>query len=199
MHSLASTNSSPELQQFPELTKAKIDAAAQLTTRLKGDPTLVLSGDEPQNADDGETPFTELDRLAYLVDQIDRAIAVVPLGAFVVAPQRQVVLNAAFHGLKWEQATQIFNYFHLREPELPEKLKALHNADGLVRASDFLDPLVGDLDGSWDLAKDNTGSVVTLRSLAYPGAFFFHEPETARYGSVYFGDGRKNPDLAFMI
>ncbi|TMW64496.1 hypothetical protein Poli38472_011376 [Pythium oligandrum] len=196
------TNSSPELQQFPELTKHKADAAAKLTTRLKGDPTLVLTAsgeDQSQNPEDGDSPFTELDRLAYIVDQIDRAVSIVPLEAYVVSPMRQVVANPAFHGLKWEQAIQPYNYFHFREPELPEKVKALHNSEGLVRAGDFLDPLIQDLDGSWSITRDNTGRYVTLRNFIYPGSFFFHEPESHHYGAVYFGDGRKNPDIAFML
>ncbi|GLE03087.1 hypothetical protein PINS_up011966 [Pythium insidiosum] len=112
---------------------------------------------------------------------------------------RQVVANLSFRGLKWDQALQLFNYFHFREPDLPERAKALHQSEGLVRPSDFLDPLIQDLDGSWSLAKDNTGSVVTLRNLFYPGAFAFHQPETPHHGYVYFGDGRKNLDLAFML
>lgn len=130
---------------------------------------------------------------------IDAAVAVVPLEAFVVSPQRQVIANASFRGLKWDQATQLYNYFHFREPEVPERAKALFSSDGLVRAGDFLDPLVQDLDGSWVVSRDNTGSYVTLRNYIFPGAMAFHQPETAMHGCVYFGDGRKNPDIAFMI
>lgn len=191
---------SPELQQFPELSKQKVEAAAKLTTRLTGDPALILSASEdPQNAEEPDASFTELDRLAYVVNEVDHAISVVPLEAFVVSPQRQVIANPSFHGLKWEQATQIYNYFHFREPEIPERAKALFTSDGLVRAGDFFDPLIQDLDGSWVISKDNSGCFVTLRNYAYPGTFAFHQPETSAHGCVYFGDGRKNPDIAFMI
>ncbi|TYZ65834.1 hypothetical protein PybrP1_008081 [[Pythium] brassicae (nom. inval.)] len=196
------TNSSPELQQFPELSKHKAEAAAKLATRLTGDPALLLAaaGDEPPpNADEPEAPFTELDRLAYVVSEVDRATSVVPLEAFVVSPQRQVIANPSFRGLKWEQAAQLYNYFHFREPEIAGRAKALFASDGLVRAGDFFDPLVQDLDGAWVVSRDNAGGVVTLRNFVYPGAFAFHQPETPMHGCVYFGDGRKNPDLAFMI
>lgn len=196
---LCSTNSSPELQQFPELNKQKVEAASKLTTRLKGDPALILAGEEPQNAEEGEAPFTELDRLAYVVNEIDHTISVVPLEAYVVSPQRQVIANPSFHGLKWDQATQLYNYFHFREPEIPERAKALFSSEGLVRPADFLDPLIQDLDGSWVVSKDNTGCFVALRNYLYPGTFAFHQPETSIHGCVYFGDGRKNPDIAFMI
>lgn len=178
-----------------------MEAAAKFTTRLTGDPTLILgAGDEPQNADELEAPpFTELDRLAHVVHEVDHTVAVVPLEAFVVSPQRQVIANPSFRGLKWDEATQLASYFHFREPELPERAKALFTADGLVRAGDFFDPLIQDLDGSWVVSKDNSGGFVTLRNYVYPGTFAFHQPETATHGYVYFGDGRKNPDIAFMI
>ncbi|KAF1335985.1 Radial spoke protein, partial [Globisporangium splendens] len=194
------TNLSPELQQFPELNKQKADTASKFTTRLRGDSTaLLLAGEEPQNAEEGDVPFTELDRLAYVVQEIDHAISVAPLEAYVVSPQRQVIANPSFHGLKWEQATQLYNYFHFREPDVPERAKSLFSSEGLVRAGDFFDPLIQDLEGSWVISKDNTGYCVTLRNYIYPGTFAFHQPETSSHGYVYLGDGRKNPDIVFMI
>ncbi|KAG6975918.1 hypothetical protein JG688_00001898 [Phytophthora aleatoria] len=194
------TNSSPELQQFPQLNKKKSAMAAALTSRLKGDPAFLLSDSgDPQNQDEGEAPFCELDRLAYIVEEIDHATSVVPLGAYVVSPLHQVITNSSFHGLTWDQSLQLYNFFHFRHPDLPERAQIIENAEGLVRAGDFFDPLIQDLDGAWVISKDNTGAYTTLRNYVYPGAFCFHRPETAHYGSVYFGDGRKNPDIAFMI
>lgn len=197
-----STNSSPELQQFPEPSKAKREQLSKLpNTRLKGDPTLLLADEQPNDDGSGGAgesgALTELDRLAVLVEQIDSAVAVVPLEAYVVSPLRQVIPNASFHGLAWDQATQLYNYFHFCEPEL--KTAVLGNNNALVRASDVFTPLVQDLDGAWVVSRDNTAKFVTLRNYQYPGAFFFHAPETPHYGFVYFGDGRANPDLAFML
>ncbi|RLN49224.1 hypothetical protein BBJ28_00006341 [Nothophytophthora sp. Chile5] len=186
--------------QFPQLNKKKSAMAATLTRRLKGDPAFLVSeAGEPQNQEEGEAPFCELDRLAYIVEEIDHVISVVPLEAYVVSPMHQVLANPSFHGLKWDQATHLYNFFHFRQPDLPERAQIIEHAEGLVRAGDFLDPLIQDLDGAWVLSKDNTGSYVTLRNYLYPGAFSFHRPESSQYGSVYFGDGRKNPDIAFMI
>jgi radial spoke head protein 9 len=196
---MCSTNSSPELQQFPQLIKKKSAMAAAMTSRLKGDPAFLLGDSAEQNQEEGEAPFCELDRLAYVVDEIDHATSVVPLGVYVVSPMHQVIANPSFPGLTWDQALQHYNFFHFRQPDLPERAQIIENADGLVRAGDFFDPLIQDLDGSWVISKDNTGSYTTLRNYVYPGAFCFHRPETPHYGTVYFGDGRKNPDIAFMI
>lgn len=198
------TNTSPELQQFPELPKTKAETVAKLTSRLKGDPALQLNnpaGDEPQNTEENgdASTITELDRLTWLVEEIDRSISVVPVEAYVVSSMRQVIANPAFAGLKWDQAMSLHNYFHFREPELPERAKVVQHADGIVRPGDFFDPLTQDLEGSWLVRKDNTGRLVTLRNYVYRGAFAFHQPETNNYGTVYFGDGRRNPDLAFMV
>lgn len=202
-----STNTSPELQQFPEVSKKKADAAAAITSRLKGDPAFVLTPgdtDPSANQDDGGDPasgssLTELERLACLVEEIDNAIAVAPLEAFVVSPLRQIIANPSFHGLDCDQASQLYNYFHLRRPDLPERARIVLASDGLVRAGDFWDPLVQDLDGSWAVGRDNTGAYVTLRNYLYPGALSFHRPESAEHGYAYFGDGRRNPDIAFML
>lgn len=194
------TNSSPELQQFPQLNEIKIAKASALTSRLKGDPTYLLSDDkDPQDQEEEEAPFCELDRLAYMVEEIDHATSVVPLGAYVVSPMRQIIPNPSFHGLTWDQSSQLYNFFHLRFPDVPERAQIIETTEGLVRARDFFDPLIQDLDGAWVVSKDNTGAYITLRNYVYPGALSFHQPLTACFGSVYFGDGRKNPDIAFMI
>lgn len=210
---ITSTNTSPELQQFPEVPAKKAEAALALTSRLKGDPTSILApgadGGEvdpaANNQEDGagsseNSPLTELDRLAVLVEAIDNVIAVAPLEAFVVSAMRQVVANPSFHGLDNERAGQLYNYFHLRRPELPERARALApGSTGLVRAGDFWDPLLQDLDGSWAMSRDNTGAFVTLRNYFFPGAMAYHRVGERDHGYVYFGDGRRNPDLAYMI
>ncbi|CEG44837.1 radial spoke protein [Plasmopara halstedii] len=194
------TNSSPELQQFPHLNKNKSTKASMLTSRLKGDPTLLLDDDEDvRDEEEGETPFCELDRLAYIVNEIDHATSIVPLGAYIVSPMRQVIANPSFHGLTWDQSLYLHNFFHFRYPDLPERAQIIEDTEGLVRARDFLDPLFQDLDGAWTLCKDNTGVYMTLLNYVYPGSFTFHRPLTTHYGSVYFGDGRKNLDIAFML
>jgi hypothetical protein len=53
--------------------------------------------------------------------------------------------------------------------------------------------------GIWASAWDSSHTAVTLKSLYWPGYFFYHQIGTGEYGSAYFGYGTKNTDLAFML
>ncbi len=53
--------------------------------------------------------------------------------------------------------------------------------------------------GLWALRVDMSKGAATLRSLAYPGYFFYHTLGTARFGGAYFGDGKRNNDIGFMV
>jgi hypothetical protein len=53
--------------------------------------------------------------------------------------------------------------------------------------------------GLWALRVDKSKGAATLRSLAYPGYFFYHTLGTARFGGAYFGDGKRNNDIGFMV
>jgi radial spoke head protein 9 len=71
---------------------------------------------------------------------------------------------------------------------------------GLVSDCDFLDPLAGDRpEGVWSLTYDTTQTLACLRSLAWPGYYFFAEIGGGEHGGVYFGNGVPNTDLAFML
>jgi radial spoke head protein 9 len=49
------------------------------------------------------------------------------------------------------------------------------------------------------LQYDAAAGTVTLRSLLWPGYFFFHVAGTGRFGAAYFGAGEKNVDISFML
>ncbi|KDO29418.1 hypothetical protein SPRG_05955 [Saprolegnia parasitica CBS 223.65] len=192
------TNTSPELQQFPEVSKEKRDKAAAYTGRLKGDPSRPMDESDDGQDDTNKDIFREVDRLVVIVEAIDDAASIVPCGAYVVSATHHVVANRLFQGLTWDRAQQLSSYYHYRPADSAERKSAL-SQPGLVRAADFLDPISSDLDGVWDMRKDNTGAAIVLRHLQYPGAIFFHKPRTGVYGFAYVGDGLRNPDLAFML
>ncbi|OQS07781.1 radial spoke protein [Thraustotheca clavata] len=192
------TNTSPELQQFPEVGVEKRNKATKYTSRLKGDPSKPMDENDASQDDSNKDIFREVDRLVILVEAIDYAASIVPCGAFVVSATHQIVPNPMFNGLAWDRALQLSSYYHFREAESTEPKGSLA-LPGLIRPTDFLDPITMDLDGVWNLRKDNTGSAVILRNMLYPGSIFFHKPKTNQYGFAYFGDGLKNPDLAFML
>lgn len=115
-----------------------------------------------------------------------------------MASSHVVIPNKSFEGLSWEKAAQLGSYYHFRNAETPER-KEVVKSDGLVRASDFLDPITEDLNGAWTIRNDNTKTCVVVRNLEYPGHVFFHKPTTGTYGNAYIGDGLKNRDIAFML
>lgn len=59
--------------------------------------------------------ITELDRLAYVVRQIENDCQVVPKGAMKFTPLREVRRNEAFKGLRKDDAFEITNYQHFRQ------------------------------------------------------------------------------------
>eukprot|EP00903_Cladosiphon_okamuranus_P015183 g14037.t1 len=195
------------LRQMPALKPEYEVLAKAVTGRLRGDPSLPLDEEpeeEPAVEDDEEDPrpperFLEMHRLAHIVKTIDRAVAVVPKGALLVEASRKIRSHRNFEGLSAEAARDLRSYFHFRNPESIEAIAAL-TKKGLVRDADFLDPIAADKPpGCWTLTMNPSASCSILRSLAWPGYFFFHEAETSDYGGAYFGDGLPNTDLQFML
>lgn len=53
--------------------------------------------------------------------------------------------------------------------------------------------------GIWATTWDPSNTTITLRSLYWPGYFFYHLIGSPEYGAAYFGYGTKNTDVAFML
>eukprot|EP00500_Bicosoecida_sp_ms1_P004724 CAMPEP_0203809250 /NCGR_PEP_ID=MMETSP0115-20131106/2151_1 /ASSEMBLY_ACC=CAM_ASM_000227 /TAXON_ID=33651 /ORGANISM="Bicosoecid sp, Strain ms1" /LENGTH=273 /DNA_ID=CAMNT_0050717967 /DNA_START=96 /DNA_END=917 /DNA_ORIENTATION=+ len=199
------TSKSFALQALPALSDEFAAKAAGLAaSRLKGDPSALPEGEEEVEEDEDEDApkkerFSEVHRLAYAVAQIDRATAVVPRGAYLVSATHHVLRNAAFGGLDSTTAASLDNYYHFRAPEALARKSALERA-GMVQSTDFLDSLAEDTPrGVWAVRVDRGGGVATLRSLLYPGYFFFHELGSGNFGGAYFGYGQVNGDIGFMV
>lgn len=213
------TAQNASLVQMPVLSDDWKAMASAIKMPFRGEPSLPLKGngavdEEAAEADaaeaeaepeDGEEPpppreqFREEHRLAWTVAEIDHDVAVLPRGAFIVDAAHQVRRNKAFEGLSYAAAGNMGNYFHFRFPE-SARARACIEKPGIVRAADFLDPIVEDLpNGVWSLTYDNSSTMSLLRSFYWPGFFFFHSLESSEYGSVYFGTGLPNEDIAFML
>ncbi|CAM9172444.1 unnamed protein product [Phaeothamnion confervicola] len=207
-------SSDPTLVQMPPLSPEFAAKAAAVTSRFLGEPSLPLDGEpeddpaaaaEAEDSEDGAATaparerLREEHRLAYIVAQIDREVAVVPRGAWVVDGARRVRPKRPFEGLSAEAAASLRGYRHFRPPQGAQAVAALERK-GLVRADDFLDALEEDRPaGIWSVFIEPSGSVAGLRSRLWPGFYFFHEIGTPEYGGVYFGTGLRNTDLAFML
>jgi len=157
--------------------------------------------DEDEGAVKAPKPerFSELHRLAFVVEQIDSETAVVPRGAFIVSATHQVLRNTAFTGLTRVEAGDLGNFFHFRRASGLEAQSALQK-EGLVKSTDFLDSVQDDSPaGCWVLRVDSGRAEATLRSLKWPGYFFSTGIKSPEWAGAYFGDGQENHDLAFML
>lgn len=188
---------------MPELTEEFETKASGRTARLKGDPSLVDEKDEVEEEEDEDAPkkvvFSESHRLAYAIKQIDADTAVVPRGAYMVTATHTVARNKGFEGLDAAGAASLDGYFHYREPVELRRKTALERS-GMVASTEFLDPLSGDAPkGVWSVRVDAARGSANVRSLKWPGYFFFHDLGTGRFGGAYFGYGLPNTDIGFMV
>jgi|TARA_B110000208_G_scaffold510_1_gene585 radial spoke head protein 9 len=185
------------LNALPALTVAQtVLAESQSTAPFTG----VADAPAPQaDAGEGEEPLTELHRLAYAVTAIEADTAVVPAGAFVVDSEHTVSPNPLFVGLNVAAAAKLGSYLHLRAPKLAATKAALAK-NSFVDAGACLDSLASDTPtAAWSLQFNDPSTVATLRSLQWPGYAFSHTVGTSQFTSSYFGSGRPNTDLLFMV
>lgn len=182
-----------DLQAVDEVAAAH---AAKLRTMLSGDPSKIyeIAEDDPNappptlGKDGKPLPGEEVKKLYFqipelavlrtMVDNINQNCSVIPVGAMQADALNHVVPNKLFSGC-----------------QSPEKLESyMHRNVAPGGAS-----LAQDLRGIWSLHYDTFKSVATLRSLLYPGYFFFFNSYEITWGSLYCGDGRRNDDLVFML
>lgn len=201
-----------DFKALPRLSEESADKIIELALEkpFTGTPAEPLEppkeGDEPP-ADDAEAapdtskpvPLTEVDRLAQVVQEIDFDTAAVPKGAHAINEAHVVVPSSDFKGLGVTEATSVTKYVHFRPPTSVACLRALARTD-IQFHSEFLDSLESDLPkGCWSVRQDPSATIVTLRSLAWPGYTAYHVPGTTKYGGLYFGYGQKNKDLPFIL
>lgn len=137
--------------------------------------------------------------LANVVADVDNSTAVVPKGAWVVDPTHNVVKNRMFSGLSAREAGDVDSYLHFRKPTAGSNYAQALDRHGMVKPQDFLEKISSSHPvGGWGLQSQDNG-VTTLRSLLYPGYFFFHKAGSSEYGGAYFGNGERNADVAFML
>ena len=143
--------------------------------------------------------LSELDRLSYVVNQVDSDCQLVPRGALKMTPLRELRKNEAFRGLKLKDAKDVNNYFHFRAPLLKKNVELNQRREGIYN-NDFLDNAGEDLpSNNWSVISDTIGTVAVLRSKLWPGYYFYHKTCSDIYGGLYVGNGCKNLDVAFMF
>ena len=143
--------------------------------------------------------FTEKLKLSYIVRQIDTDTSVIPKGAVKLTPEHQYRMNKTYKVLKPDELRNLANYIHFRPIIKEEKKLEVENSDA-VFSWDILDSIdTDDVRGSWSIQLDPSKKISNVRSLLWPGYFAVHQSDSNIFGSVYFGKGKKNAELPFMI
>ena len=143
--------------------------------------------------------LTEQDRLSYVVNTIERQCQIVPVGSFKKNTLKEVKINEAFTGLKFNDMCNLSSYSHLRPLQQREKLDLAGREDDIFNHN-FLDCVEASSKGSWSVQRDEINqAVVLIRSRLWPGYTSYARANTNIFGGVYIGDGVCNQDLPFMI
>jgi radial spoke head protein 9 len=128
------------------------------------------------------------------------------LGAVKLTPSHELRFDSSFRGLNQQEANDLRNWQHFREPQTKEKmaimgsLTSYKEREDAVFNKDFLDELSGDKPkGCWSCQCDDSRFNVTVRNLLWPGFLAYHEARTGVFGYGYFGNGLKNVELPFML
>ncbi|KAJ3657278.1 hypothetical protein Zmor_009315 [Zophobas morio] len=177
------------------------------TAMFQGDPALVLDvlleKDEISFGDPLPEPqvkkLKEEDRLSATVFFINEEAAVVPRGALYKRADGVIVHNLAFEGLTPVEARETICFLHYRVPKQKWNTNLLTRDDYNV-AIDFLDSVDVDIpEGCWTVNMTASEEVVVLKTLYWPGMFFYHWVKTPKHGFLYFGTGVKCLDVPFFL
>jgi radial spoke head protein 9 len=162
------------------------------------DPDASVDDNAPKKEPPKEN-YTEKLKLSYIVKQIDIDTCIIPKGALKLTSEHEYRINNSFKGIKSNELLNENNYLHFR-PSINNNIKLfIENIDSIF-SYNILDPITLDpIKGCWSIQLDSTKKKVNLRNLLWPGFYAVHQSNTNLYGCVYFGDGKKNADLPFMI
>ncbi|XP_036868265.1 radial spoke head protein 9 homolog isoform X2 [Manis javanica] len=155
-----------EWSLLPPATEEMLVQTSMVKGRFMGDPSHLYEHTELQKVNEGDKVFEEVvvqikeeTRLVSVIDQIDKAVAVIPRGALIKTPFGPVHVNRTFEGLSLSEAKKLSSYFHFREPVELKNKTLLEKAD-LDPSLDFMDSLEHDIpkDGvSFDVDDGNRG------------------------------------------
>lgn len=142
----------------------------------------------------------EEDRLACVLEMITEESALMPRSSLTKQIDGRAVYNQAFRGLSMAEASRIENYQLYRRPENKWNYNLLKRADYNYNTDifDTVDCLIPH-NQSFVLSLFDDRGLVLVRSLHWPGMTFFHKCGGLKHGFAYFGDGRRNNDLLFML
>jgi len=149
--------------------------------------------------DPSKRKLNELERLAYTVENCDRDTSIVVRGQYYLTPTGDIAANRSFKGLTQAESCRLDSYLLFRDPICNATFARIRKL-GVNNNFDFLDTVEQDKPkGLWSLQSDESGSVVTLRSLVWTGFEFVLDVNTQSTRRCYYGYGNRNDDVLFMI
>jgi radial spoke head protein 9 len=202
--------------ELPQVTAAEVRLAEQFNSYFSGEHDKILvqvsepelpqvardedEEDEEQGTVESRTKnFTELERLAVVVRNIEADCQVVPEGAYVITPAQELGTNSQYKGLSRLELRDLGKFYHFRPVRTLEKRELLDRGT-TPSTTDFLDPIDKDMPkGCWKLQLDASKTQVAIRSLYWPGYIAYAVADSLTFGGFYSGDGVKNKDLPFML
>lgn len=183
--------------------KKKYKFLSLLTTfPFRGDPSLKIKVLDEELEEDHPNRcrfMKEESRLAATLSNICDEAEVCARGQLLKQPDGMVVINPNFYGLTIPEAKYLKSYLHIRQPEQRWNTNLLTRQD-YNYSMDFLDSIDQDIpNGCWNLTLEQSGSVVYLKNLYWPGMMYFHKMRTPDSGFLYVGNGRKCLDVPFLL
>jgi len=180
-----------------------LNAATDETRRLSALLQTRFTGDPSYRAPVLDLQLKEEDRLSAVVAQVDQDVAVVPRRSLIRSPRGVVRPNRQFDGYALSVALKLSSYVHAR-PISDQRTGSGDVATDWDQSVDFLDSAEDDLPaGCWCVQRETVGGggvgLVTVKSLLWPGYVSYQLADTRLFGSIYFGTGLQNIDLAFML
>ncbi|XP_076771393.1 radial spoke head protein 9 homolog isoform X2 [Arvicanthis niloticus] len=141
-----------EWSLLPPATEEMVIQTAVVSGRFMGDPSHEYEHTELQKVNEGDKVFDEEvvvqikeeTRLVSIIDQIDKAVAIIPRGALFKTPFGVTHVNRTFEGLSLSEVKKLSSYFHFREA-IDLKNKTLLEKSDLEPSLDFLDSLEYDI------------------------------------------------------
>ncbi|XP_006148576.1 radial spoke head protein 9 homolog isoform X2 [Tupaia chinensis] len=141
-----------EWSLLPPATEEMVGQTSVVKGRFMGDPSHEYEHTELQKVNDGEKSFEEEvvvqikeeTRLVSIIDQIDKAVAIIPRGALFKTPFGPIHVNRTFEGLSLSESKKLSSYFHFREATELKNKTLLEKAD-LDPSLDFMDSLEHDI------------------------------------------------------
>jgi len=150
--------------------------------------------------DPSKRKLTEMDRLSFTLNDIDRGTCIIPRGVSYITPTGDIVTNPNFKGLSSYESGDLKNYLLNRVAE-ENSTKIRIAKQKISNNFDYLDSLsdVHHNSDVWSIDVSESGESVRLRNLEWIGYEFHLDINTNKYVGGYFGDGQKNHDIMFML